>query len=237
MRAPASAIALRPFTNVSAMPEDEELADLILGVLTERLGTLHEVELVAAEPDAEWVVNGAIQRVGGVVRVTANLIDTAAGSMVSAVKIDGAVSDLANVSDEVAAAVRAAVLDSLDIDADEQIAAAGPPPAAIAVRPFLNVSQMPEDAALAAAISSAVTERLATIQSVSVVAEEQDAMWIISGGIQRLGNIVRITANLIDTSQGSVVRAVKVDGPVDQLSRLQDEVAAELSNSVREATS
>ena len=96
---------------------------------------------------------------------------------------------------------------------------------------------MPEDAALAGAISSAVTERLRTVQSVSVVADEQDAMWIISGGIQRLGNTVRITANLIDTRQGSVVRAVKVDGPVDELSRLQDEVAAELSNSVREATS
>ena len=236
-REPVSAIALRPFTNVSAMPEDAELAEIILGVLTERLGTLQEVELVATEPDAEWVVDGAIQRVGGVVRVTANLIDTAAGSMVSAVKIDGAVSDLANVSDEVADAIRATVVDTLKIEADQPIAAVGPPPAAIIVRPFSNVSQMPEDAALAGAVSSAVTERLRTVQSVSVVADEQDAMWIISGGIQRLGNVVRITANLIDTRQGSVVRAVKVDGPVDELSRLQDEVAAELSNSVREATS
>lgn len=236
-RAPASAIALRPFVNVSAIPDDAELAEVILGVLTERLGTLQDVELVATEPDADWVVDGAIQRVGGVVRVTANLIDTAAGSMVSAVKIDGAVSDLANVSDAVATAIQATVLDTLDIDAVQPLAAVGPPPAAISVRPFSNVSQMPEDAALAAAIGSAVTERLTTVPSVSVVADEQDALWIISGGIQRLGNIIRITANLIDTTQGSVVRAIKVDGPVDQLTRLQDEVAAELSNSVREATS
>ena len=236
-REPVSAIALRPFTNVSAMPEDAELAEIILGVLTERLGTLQEVELVATELDADWVVDGAIQRVGNVVRVTANLIDTTAGSMVSAVKIDGVVSDLADVSDEVATAIQATVLDTLDIDADQPIAAVGPPPAPIIVRPFSNVSQMPEDAALAGAISSAVTERLRTVQSVSVVEDEQDAMWIISGGIQRLGSVVRITANLIDTRQGSVVRAVKVDGPVDQLSRLQDEVAAELSDSVREATS
>lgn len=157
--------------------------------------------------------------------------------MASAVKIDGVVSDLASVRDEVAAAVRDSVVETLNIDADEPMAAVEAPPAAILVRPFSNVSQMPEDAALADAISRAVTERLRTVQSVSVVADEQDAMWIISGGIQRLGNTVRITANLIDTTQGSVVRAVKVDGPVDQLSRLQDEVAAELSNSVREATS
>ena len=236
-RAAASALALRPFANVSAMPEDAELADAIFGVLSERLGSLQGVNLVATEPDADWVVHGAIQRVGNVVRVTANLIDTTAGSMVSAVKIDGVVSDLSDVSDEVATAIQATVLDTLDIDADQPIAAVGPPPAPIIVRPFSNVSQMPEDAALAGAISSAVTERLRTVQSVSVVEDEQDAMWIISGGIQRLGSVVRITANLIDTRQGSVVRAVKVDGPVDQLSRLQDEVAAELSDSVREATS
>ena len=236
-RAATSAVALRPFANVSAMPEDAEFADAIFGALSERLGSLQGVNLVATEPDADWIVDGAIQRVGNVIRVTANLIDATAGSMASAVKIDGVVSDLASVRDEVAAAVRDSVVDTLNIDADEPMAAVEAPPAAILVRPFSNVSQMPEDAALADAISRAVTERLRTVQSVSVVADEQDAMWIISGGIQRLGNTVRITANLIDTTQGSVVRAVKVDGPVDQLSRLQDEVAAELSNSVREATS
>ena len=90
---------------------------------------------------------------------------------------------------------------------------------------------------LAEAIAGAVAERMATLAPVSMVTEERDAMWIISGGIQRIGNIIRITANLIDRQEGTVVRAVKVDGPVDQLSRLQNEVAAELSNSVREATS
>ena len=236
-RAATSAVALRPFANVSAMPEDAEFADAIFGALSERLGSLQGVNLVATEPDADWIVDGAIQRVGNVIRVTANLIDATAGSMANAVKIDGVVSDLASVRDEVAAAVRDSVVDTLNIDADEPMAAVEAPPAAILVRPFSNVSQMPEDAALAGAVSSAVTERLRTVQSVSVVADEQDAMWIISGGIQRLGNVVRITANLIDTRQSSVVRAVKVDGPVDELSRLQDEVAAELSNSVREATS
>ena len=107
---------------------------------------------------------------------------------------------------------------------------------AVAVRPFANVSRLPEDATVAEAITIAVAERLALLPGVSLVTEERDALWIISGGIQRIGSILRITANLIDGREGTVVYAVKVDGPVDQLIRLQNEVAAELSTSVQEAT-
>jgi TolB-like protein len=134
----------------------------------------------------------------------------------------------------VAAAIGNSFVDALDTS---ETAPAAVSAIAIALRPFANVSEMPEDVVLAEAMAGAIADQLATLQSLAVVTEESDAMWVISGGIQRLGNVVRITANLIDRRQGAVVRAVKVDGPVDQLSRLQNEVAAELSNSVREATS
>ena len=107
----------------------------------------------------------------------------------------------------------------------------------IAVRDFSNVSQMPADAEVAQAIGSAVTEHLLAVENVSVVAEESSAAWIIAGGIQRVGNIVRVTASLVDVATGSVVRAIKVDGLINRLAQLQSEVAAALSNSVREATS
>ena len=233
-----SAIALRRFTNVSETPEDAQLGDAIIDAVTERLEHLQDVMLVTAERDAEWVVNGGIQRMGDAIRVTASLIDSTEGSVVGAVKIDGVVGDLPSVREDVADAIRNSVVEALNVDLAETVAVVEPPPnAAIAVRPFSNVSQIPEDSVLAETIVSAVTDRLATLWSVSVVTAERDASWLISGGIQRLGNVVRITANLIDLRQGLVVRAVKVDGPVDQFSRLRNELATELSNSVREVTS
>ena len=107
----------------------------------------------------------------------------------------------------------------------------------IAVRDFSNVSQMPGDAEVAQAIGSAVIEHLLALENVSVVVEESSAAWIVAGGIQRVGNIVRVTASLVDVVTGSVVRAIKVDGLINRLAQLQSEVAAALSNSVREATS
>ena len=105
----------------------------------------------------------------------------------------------------------------------------------IVVRDFSNVSQIPADAEVAQAIGNAVTEHLLALENVSVVAEESSAAWIIAGGIQRVGNIVRVTASLVDVVTGSVVRAIKVDGLITRLAQLQSDVAAALSNSVREA--
>ena len=108
---------------------------------------------------------------------------------------------------------------------------------AIAVRAFSTVSELPEDTALAEAIVSAIISRLENLPSVRVVPAEGDASWVVSGDIQRVGGVVRVTARLIDIRRNSVVRDITVDGPLDQLGRLQDEVAAELSDSVREVTS
>ena len=137
--------------------------------------------------------------------------------------------DAAPLRDAVAAAIR-------DIDSTP-VPFEPPTLDRIAVRDFDNVSQMPEDAEVAQAIGSAVTEHLLALENVSVVAEESSAAWIIAGGIQRVGNIVRVTASLVDVVTGSVVRAIKVDGLINRLAQLQSAVAAALSNSVREATS
>ena len=60
---------------------------------------------------------------------------------------------------------------------------------------------------------------------------------MITGGIQRLGQVVRITARLIDVSDSRVIRTVKIDGTVDQIIRIQKEVASQLSDSVTAVTS
>ena len=108
----------------------------------------------------------------------------------------------------------------------------------VSVQAFSTVGQMPGDTVLAEAIVSAITDRLRNLPSVRVVTAEGDASWTISGGIERIATSgVRVTARLIDVSQGAVVRVITVDGGIDELGQLQDDVVTKLSNSVREATS
>jgi TolB-like protein len=55
------------------------------------------------------------------------------------------------------------------------------------------------------------------------------ARWLISGGYQRLGDQVRITARMVDVATGGVVRSAKVDGASADLFRLQDQIVGQLS--------
>ena len=234
--APARAVvAVLPFEEINPINRDTDLGVGLAQSVTMRLEAIGSVTVATSPTEARLVVGGGVQRLGNAVRVTARVVDQRDGEVVSSLKVDGTVSDLPQVHAEVAAAIGDSIVDLFDAGEPSTLVERATV-SAVAVRPFANVSRLPEDAAVAAAITIAVADRLAILQSVSVVTEERDAVWIISGGIQRIGNIVRITANLIDRREGTVVYAVKVDGPVDQLSRLQNEVAAELSTSVREVT-
>ena len=55
------------------------------------------------------------------------------------------------------------------------------------------------------------------------------AAWVVTGGYQRLGDRMRITARLVDTATGALAAGVKADGAVGDLFALQDRVVAELS--------
>ena len=229
-------VAVLPFEELYSSERNADLGVDLAQSVTTRLEAIASITVVTSPTDADLIVGGGVQRAGDVVRVTARVVDQRDGEVVNSVKIDGTVSDLPRVRAELAAAIGDSIVDALDAgDAATRVERATM--SAVAVRPFANVSRIPSDAALAQAVTIAVADRLTILPSVSVVTEEPTASWIITGGIQRIGDIVRITANLIDTRHGSVVRAIKIDGPVDQLSRLQNEVAAELSNSVLEATS
>ena len=89
---------------------------------------------------------------------------------------------------------------------------------------------------LAREVGEAVIAHLGRTGRFTVVDSEDAARWIVAGGIQRVGDLVRITARLVDAREGSVVRAVKVDGSIEELMRLQDEVALAMTSGVREAT-
>ena len=52
--------------------------------------------------------------------------------------------------------------------------------------------------------------------------------WLVSGGYQRLGNQLRITARIVDVETGAVRSTVKVDGGIDEIFALQDRIVVEL---------
>ncbi len=54
------------------------------------------------------------------------------------------------------------------------------------------------------------------------------ARWVISGGYQRLGDRMRITARVVEVATATVVHTAIVDGSVADLFALQDRLAAEL---------
>ena len=84
-------------------------------------------------------------------------------------------------------------------------------------------------------ITDTVTARLADLPEVTIVTLGEEAVWTVGGGIQRVGDAVRVTARVVDTASGAVVTSVKVDGSVAELADLQNRVAAAVTRGVADA--
>ena len=127
------------------------------------------------------------------------------------------------------------------------------PPGTVAVEPFSNISQQPSDDWIGDGIAETVrgdlqARGLSVLEGAAVgavrepvagetVDEEASVRlgrrlgvrWVVSGGYQRVGDHLRITARFVDVASGAVVRTAKVDGRVDELFALQDRIVAELT--------
>jgi len=55
------------------------------------------------------------------------------------------------------------------------------------------------------------------------------ATWVVVGGYQRMGPLVRITANFVEVASGELRGTVKVDGRIEDIFSLQDKIVFELS--------
>lgn len=84
-------------------------------------------------------------------------------------------------------------------------------------------------------ITDTVTARLADVPDVTIVTLGEEAVWTVGGGIQRVGDVVRVTARVVDVASGAVVTSVKVDGRVSELADLQNRVAAAVTRGVADA--
>lgn len=127
----------------------------------------------------------------------------------------------------------------------------------IAVMSFNNVTKNPADNWLGGGIAETVTADLKKIEGITVIGRErvyetlrrwgvsQDAefdttlassvgrevgaRWILTGGYQKIGEILRITARVVEVETGVIVRTVKIDGQMKDIFDLQDKIVYELS--------
>ena len=119
---------------------------------------------------------------------------------------------------------------------------------AIAVIDFTNVTGESDDAWLAVGIAETVTGDLRALGTFRVVerwrvveaARRTDGTspqiagalgvkLIVVGSFQRYGGSIRIVARVVDVSSGEAVADAKVDGPIEQIFELQDQIVVTLS--------
>jgi len=141
-----------------------------------------------------------------------------------------------------------------------RVSASGSPSPAIersvAVMTFVNITREPSDDWIGTGIAETVSSDLKNIHGLTIIgrARVYDALrnlssgahldeslaidigrrlgatWVVVGGFQRLGELVRITANFVDVGTGAVKRTVKVDGRIGDIFTLQDKIVYELSH-------
>jgi serine/threonine protein kinase/tetratricopeptide (TPR) repeat protein len=130
----------------------------------------------------------------------------------------------------------------------------------VAVLRFNNVTKNPEDDWLGVGIAETVTADLKNVDGMTVigreliyealrrwnaenhtdfdekfatrVGREVGARWIIGGGYQRLGEMLRITARFVEVVTGEVIKTVKIDGRMSEVFDLQDKIVHDLSRNL-----
>jgi adenylate cyclase len=116
-----------PFQNISGDPEQEYFADGMVEEITTAIARLPwlfviarnsaftykgkpvDVKQVARELGVRYVLEGSVRKAGNRVRITGQLIDTATSAHIWADRFDGALDDIFDLQDQVAASVAGAI--------------------------------------------------------------------------------------------------------------------------------
>jgi serine/threonine protein kinase/tetratricopeptide (TPR) repeat protein len=127
----------------------------------------------------------------------------------------------------------------------------------VAVMTFSNITREPADDWIGSGIAETVTADLKNISGLSIIGRERifevlkslsspqavdhdekfaidtgrrlGAAWIVSGGYQRMSDMIRITARVVEVETGALVRTVKIDGKISEIFVLQDRIVYELT--------
>jgi adenylate cyclase len=127
---------------------------------------------------------------------------------------------------------------------------------------FRNITGEPADDWIGSGIAETVTGDLKNLHGLAVIGRERiaellknitsgkltsedslamdigrrlGASFAITGGYQRMGEMIRITARFVDIANGAIVKTVKIDGKVSEIFDLQDRIVSELSDGLRVA--
>jgi TolB-like protein/DNA-binding winged helix-turn-helix (wHTH) protein/tetratricopeptide (TPR) repeat protein len=121
-------------------------------------------------------------------------------------------------------------------------------PYSVAVLPFTAISAGSDDTPLARGIAELVTNRLTRESELTVIAADSalaargesessiqagrrlGAHYVVDGTVQREGSAVRVSAQLIDVSEGRHIGALLVERPTSELFHLEDDIAGRLSH-------
>jgi adenylate cyclase len=124
-------VVVLPFDNLSGEADQAYFADAVVEEITATLSRIKDffviarnsafaykgrsidVRQVGKELGVRYVVEGSVRRVGERVRITTQLVETETGNHIWSTKVDGAVSDLFDLQDKVAAEVASAIQPSI----------------------------------------------------------------------------------------------------------------------------
>ncbi len=137
--------------------------------------------------------------------------------------------------------------------------ASGPLPRAVAVLDFANITRNGEDDWIGTGIAETLTADLKSVEGLTMISRarvhevlrlagpaaasdadlparlgrEVGARWVVSGGFQRAGDTVRVTAQLLEAATGRIARTVKLDGRLADIFELQDRLVCDLDEGLR----
>jgi adenylate cyclase len=131
-------LAVLPFQNMSGDPEQEYFADGMVEEITTAIarfpwlfviarnsaftykGEAVDVKQAARELGVRYVLEGSVRKGGGRVRITGQLIDAGTGNHIWADRFDGALDDIFELQDRVAASVVGAIVPKLRLSEIER---------------------------------------------------------------------------------------------------------------------
>jgi TolB-like protein/class 3 adenylate cyclase len=124
------------------------------------------------------------------------------------------------------------------------------PPLSIVVLPFANIGGDPEQEHFVDGVTESLTTDLSRIRSAVVIARntaftykgrrldvktigrELNVRYVLEGSVQRGGNRMRISVQLIDAETGNHLWAERFDKPLADLFDMQDEIVARLAGAL-----
>ncbi|MEL7001325.1 MAG: tetratricopeptide repeat protein [Bacteroidota bacterium] len=125
----------------------------------------------------------------------------------------------------------------------------------IAVLPFINISNDPENEYFSDGITEELINALATVEGLRVtsrtssfafkgkvmdareIGQQLNVQSILEGSVRKSGNKVRVTAQLINSGDGYHVWSKNFDGVLEDIFDLQDEISRKIAHSLREKLS